>query len=558
MGSGKLLEKQIDNLFKVGVKMLKLNKEELIDKEQWQDAGIETPEFDFQNLCNNTKENPEWIHFGAGNIFRAFIARLQQELINQGAAETGIIAAEAYDYEIIDKVYAPNDNLSLLVKMHPNGELSKILLASITEGLKADPAFASDWQRLKEIFRSESLKVVSFTITEKGYSLKNIEGEFFDFILKDFKNGPQSPNHIMAKAAALAYERFKNGQLPIAFSSLDNCAHNGEKLHQSIFTVAEAWVANELVEKEFLGYLNDESRVAFPWSMIDKITPGPSKVVQKDLESINFKDTEIIKTNKNTEIAAFVNAEAPEYLVIEDKFPNGRIPLDQAGAIYTDQETVNKVEKMKVTTCLNPLHTAMAVYGCLLGYNSIAEEMKDQEIRTLIEKIGYQEGLPVVVDPGVLDPKEFIDEVVEERLTNPYIPDTPQRIAKDTSQKIAIRFGETIKSYQATNELKAADLTAIPLAIAGWLRYLMAVDDQGNKMPLSPDPMLTELREELESIKFTKPESFDAQLKGLLSSEQLMGVDLYQVGLGEKIEGFFKEMITAKGAVRKTLQKYLN
>ncbi|ADQ14352.1 mannitol dehydrogenase family protein [Halanaerobium hydrogeniformans] len=538
--------------------MLELNKEELKNKEQWQDEGIKTPEFNFQNLCNNTKENPEWVHFGAGNIFRAFIARLQQELINQGEVETGIIAAEGYDYEIIDKVYAPNDNLSLLVKMHPSGELSKTLLASITEGLKADPSFSSDWERLKEIFQTESLKVASFTITEKGYSLKNMEGDFFDLILEDFKNGPESPNHIMSKATALAYERFKSGQLPFAFSSLDNCAHNGQKLHQSILTVAEAWVKNGLVEKEFLGYLNDESRVTFPWSMIDKITPGPSKIVQKELEKINFKNSEIITTDKNTEIAAFVNAEAPEYLVIEDKFPNGRIPLDKVGAIYTDQETVNKVEKMKVTTCLNPLHTAMAVYGCLLGYHSIAEEMQDQEIKTLVETIGYQEGLPVVVNPGVLDPKEFIDEVVEERLTNPYIPDTPQRIAKDTSQKIAIRFGETIKSYRDGSDLKAADLTAIPLAIAGWLRYLIAVDDSGKKMSLSSDPMLTELREELQGIEFGSPDTVNGQLKNLLSSEQLMGLDLYQVGLGDKIESYFKEMIAEKGAVRKTLKKYLN
>lgn len=538
--------------------MLKLKKEELKNQAQWEEAGIKPPQFDYQNLIDNTKENPEWVHFGAGNIFRAFIARLQQELLNEGEVETGIIAAEGFDYEIIDKVYQPADNLSLVVKMSADGSLEKTLLASITEGLKADSSFEKDWDELKEIFKKPSLKMASFTVTEKGYALDNMDGEFFPFVLEDFKAGPEGElNHLMAKVTALAYERFKAGAYPFAFASMDNCSHNGQKLKDAVITVAEKWLENDLVEEGFLGYLNDESKVGFPWSMIDKITPGPAADVQQKLKEFGFENTDIVKTNKNTEIAAFVNAEAPEYLVIEDNFPNGRIPLDKAGAIYTDRDTVNQVETMKVTTCLNPLHTAMAVYGCLLGHTSIAEEMEDQEIRALVEQIGYKEGLPVVVDPGVLDPKDFIDEVVEERLVNPYIPDTPQRIAKDTSQKVAIRFGETIKSYRDAEDLDPADLVVVPLAIAGWLRYLLAVDDKVNEMPLSSDPMLDELTPQLEGIEIGNPDSVGDKLKSILSNENLMGLDLYKVGLGEKIEGYFKEMIAEEGAVRATLNKYL-
>ena len=94
-----------------------------------------------------------------------------------------------------------------------------------------------------------------------------------------------------------------------------------------------------------------------------------------------------------------------------------------------------------------PLHTALAVYGCLLGYNSIADEMKDNELRALVEKIGYDEGMPVVIDPKIINPSDFIHEVVEKRLPNPFVPDSPQRIATDTSQKMSVRFGETIKAY---------------------------------------------------------------------------------------------------------------
>ena len=129
-----------------------------------------------------------------------------------------------------------------------------------------------------------------------------------------------------------------------------------------------------------------------------------------------------IVTEKNTFIAPFVNAEKPQYLVIEDNFPNGRPPLEEAGVYMTDRETVNNTEKMKVMTCLNPLHTALAVYGCLLGYNSIADEMKDNELRALVEKIGYDEGMPVVIDPKIINPSDFIHEVVEKRLPNPFVP----------------------------------------------------------------------------------------------------------------------------------------
>lgn len=118
-------------------------------------------------------------------------------------------------------------------------------------------------------------------------------------------------------------------------------------------------------------------------------------------------------------------------------------PLERAGVYFTDRATVEKAEKMKVGTCLNPLHTALAVYGCLLGYTTIAAEMADPDLRALVEHIAA-EGLPVVEDPGLLSPRKFIDEVLHQRFPNPAIPDTPQRIAADTSQKLPVRYGGTL------------------------------------------------------------------------------------------------------------------
>ena len=229
---------------------------------------------------------------------------------------------------------------------------------------------------------------------------------------------------------------------------MDNCSHNGSILHEAVSTFAKEWAKNGSVDNGFVDYIEDPKKVSFPWSMIDKITPRHEMCVKEKLEKSRVESMDIITTTKNTYIAPFVNAEEPEYLVIENLFPNGRPPLEEGGVIFTDRETVDKVEKMKVCTCLNPLHTALAIYGCLLGYTAIYEEMKDEQLKKMVEIIGYEEGLPVVINPGIIDPKAFLQEVLEVRLPNPFVPDTPQRIATDTSQKLAIRFGETIKAYQ--------------------------------------------------------------------------------------------------------------
>lgn len=227
--------------------------------------------------------------------------------------------------------------------------------------------------------------------------------------------------------------------------------------------------------------------------MIDKITPRPDTAVEEILRKDGVEECEPVVTSRNTYAAPFVNAEETEYLVIEDDFPNAKYRLEDADILFTDRGTVDKVEKMKVCTCLNPLHTSLAVFGCLLGYQKIADEMNDKALVKLVETVGYQEGLPVVVHPGILDPAQFLDTVLRVRIPNPFMPDTPQRIATDTSQKLPVRFGETIKAYVADENLKVEDLQVIPLVFAGWLRYLMAVDDAGAPFVLSPDPMLEEL-----------------------------------------------------------------
>lgn len=206
-------------------------------------------------------------------------------------------------------------------------------------------------------------------------------------------------------------------------------------------------------------------------------------------------------------------------------------------------------------TCLNPLHTTLAVFGCVLGYDRISKEMQDAALRKLVKGVGYKEGLPVVTDPVVLNPKEFIDTVLNVRIPNPFMPDTPQRIATDTSQKLAIRFGETIRASKASNELDVKELKLIPLVFAGWLRYLMAVDDNGNAFELSPDPMLSTLCPIVSKCKLGANNDVEVTLRPILEDKKIFGVDLYEVGMADMVCEYFREMTAGVGAVRKTLDK---
>ncbi|MDD4494448.1 MAG: mannitol dehydrogenase family protein [Eubacteriales bacterium] len=527
------------------------------NKQEWIEKGYSLIDFDRENVKKVTKSNPKWIHFGPGNIFRAFIAKMQQELLTKGTVDTGIIVAEGFDYEIIEKTYRTTDNIFLAVTLHVNGFIEKTVVGSVTESLIMDSENA-DWERLKSIFTEKGLQIASFTITEKGYNLKNQNGEYYPYVLNDFEQGPGKPIGYIGKVAALCYERYLAGGFPISFVSMDNCSKNGLRLYEALNTYAEEWEKRGLVKPGFVKYINDKSKVGFPWSMIDKITPRPSQSIAEALEADGFDNVDIFTTAKGSYAASFVNAEETGYLVIEDWFPNGRPELEKGGLIFTKRETVEKVERMKVCTCLNPLHTALAVFGCLLGYSLISKEMKDPDLKKMVEIIGYKEGLPVVVDPGIINPKEFLDTVINVRFPNEFIPDTPQRIATDTSQKLAIRFGETIKAYIRSEKLDVGDLKIIPLVFAGWCRYLMGTDDNGEAFRPSSDPIYEEVYSFIKDIKLGDTGSFHKQLHPIFSNEAIFGVNLYDTNLGNIAEGYFAEMIAGPGAVRKTVNKYVN
>lgn len=534
-----------------------LSKENLKNKEFWNSINVALPEYDIDKVILKTTASPSWLHVGGGNIFRAFIARINQRLLNQGLTDTGIIVCGTMDYENFERVYKPFDNLTVICDLKSDGNTGYEIIGNITEAIAANYDIKENIERLNEIAANPSLQIISFTITEKGYALRDADGNLFESAKADMEKGPSHPVTCMGFISSLLYQRYQAGRYPLALVSMDNCSHNGDKLKSSVLEIINAWKEKGVVDDGFISYVNDPKQIAFPWSMIDKITPRPSDDILNKLTELGISNLKSVKTTNGVFAAPFVNAEVPEYLVIEDLFPNGRPALEKGGAILTDRDTVDKCERMKVTACLNPLHTALAIFGCLLGFTKISDEMKDDDLRTLVTKMGYNECLPVVCNPGILDPEAFLKQVLEERFPNPFLPDTPQRIATDTSQKLPIRFGITLSTYLNDHPEKLSELKLIPLVIAGWLRYLLAVDDSGNAFELSSDPLADFFRNDLKTqgITYGMTESVSDKLSGILSNETVFGTDINKTGLTPVIEDYLDALLKGPGAVRNVLHK---
>ena len=152
---------------------------------------------------------------------------------------------------------------------------------------------------------------------------------------------------------------------------MDNCSHNGDRLKAPSPPLLPHGERGYVMMA--LSIIFWTSRVSASCTMIDKITPRPDPKVASLLAADRFDNTECIVTSKHTYIAPFVTQKHRSISSLR-MFPAGRPPLERVGVIFTDRETVDKAERMKVCTCLNPLHTALAVFGCLSAYSHKRDE----------------------------------------------------------------------------------------------------------------------------------------------------------------------------------------
>ena len=542
--------------------MLHLDDDMNSETAAWQEAGVTLPAFDTTAMRQATNQSPVWVHFGAGNLFRAVHAPIAQRLLDLGATDRGILVAESFDPSIIDQAYTPFDNRFLQVILKADGSMDAALIASVagTYPLGESP---ESFQDLRQVFRDPGLQMVTTTITEKGYALVDSKGHALPWIAPEFEGGPTKAKSAIGVITALLLERCQAGAFPLALVSTDNFSRNGERFGQAVRRMADEWISRGLAGRDFGGYLDDDMRITFPLTMIDRITPNPDQEVGRRLEAMGMADMSPFRTRGGTAMAPYANTEETWYWVVEDDFPAGRPPLEKAGVYMTDKDTVNAADQMKVTTCLNPLHTALAVFGMLLGYPTMSETIADPDLKALVTRLGYVEGLPVVEDPGIFSPKEFLRQVIEVRIPNPGLPDTPARICTDTSQKIPVRYGNTISKYLRTDGLDANTLEAIPLIIAAWLRLLVGsdgqgTDDAGRPVKLSPDPRLKELQGILSGIPLNGSagkETLSTIIRPILADRSVFGTDLNTTPLAGKITDALAAMCQGSDAVAGTLHQ---
>ncbi len=530
---------------------MKLSLESLEKKVNWQ--GYRLPAYDIEEMRERTKKAPTWLHIGAGNVFRAFPAVLAQRMLTAGLTNKGIICCEAYDEEIIDKVYRPFDNLSICVTLYSDGAVKKEVVASVAESIK----MSAEFERLREIFCNPSLQMVSMTITEKAYVLRGADKQYLPDVQADMDNGPIGCQSLMGKLACLCLRRMHACGTPLALVSMDNCSNNGHRLQRAMFEIINSWFQNGKIDATEFSYLT--GHISFPRTMIDKITPSPSPKIASILREDGIDMVKPVVTEKGSTVSCFVNTESPQYLLMEDLFPNGHPPLEQLGIIFTSGRIVEKSMEMKACSTLNPMDTAMSAFGILLDYETINCIIRDEDIHAFLTTMVHEELLPLGADPGVLDPDEFVHEILTVRYPNPYLNDTAARILTDTSQKVGTRYGQILSNYynSPVPMHRVSHLRLVPLAIAGWLRYLIGVDDNGEPIQMSPDPLLDSLQEKLDGIELGGTASRE-QLYPILSDRMLFGLNMFEVGCGDRVVDMFNELIAGKGAVRETLHRYCN
>ena len=144
------------------------------DSAQWANGGYQLPEHNIEEVNRKTRDSPVWVQFGSGNIARGYLARLQQDLLDTGASDRGIIICSSWDEEVVDRAFRPHDNLSLTVTLHADGSVDKQVVASVAAYIKTSPELAS----LVRIFENPSLQMGSIAATEKAYSLTDATGGY--------------------------------------------------------------------------------------------------------------------------------------------------------------------------------------------------------------------------------------------------------------------------------------------------------------------------------------------------------------------------------------------
>ncbi len=412
-------------------------------------------------------------HIGVGNFVRAHLAVFLNEYLHThpehwmmhgiGLREADIGLVEAMNHQ---------DNLYTLTERSGSHATFKAI-GSIKEFsyVPANP------QRVIQLLASEAIKIISLTITEKGYYY-DAAGNL-DTAHPDIQADLQStiPRTAFGLLFSAAKERKANNGLPITLLSCDNLPSNGDKLRHLLLQFAE------LREPAVAGWIRDNT--ACPNSMVDRITPTVTPATR-----------DFVRTTFGVDDQCPVVSEAYLQWVLEDTFINGRPQLEavtvpvqmeaqSVGVKVQFTDSVEPYEKLKMRL-LNGSHSALAYVSYLMGFRFVDEAMRDPAVRSFVQRYMDEVSPTLPAVPGV-DISAYKTMLIE-RFSNAAIRDQVQRLAEDGSKKILNFVVPPLEELLSSG----GSIDYIAFALAAWFRYLRGIDEAGQPIEVV-DPMSADL-----------------------------------------------------------------
>ena len=394
-------------------------------------------------------------HFGVGGFHRAHQAVYVDRLLNSGTARSwGIIGIGVMpqDVEMRDVMRAQDCLYTSMSKLN-GGEVKARVIGSIVDYLYAP----DDPEAVLSVLSDPEIRIVTLTISEGGYHMNQVTAEFEpspDLVADATRCRPTTAFGLIVEAIR---RRRAAGTPPFTVLSCDNIEANGDVARRMIAAFAS-------MRDEALGEWI-RSGVAFPSSMVDRITPATSD-----------EDRAVLSREFGVEDQWPVTSERFTQWVIEDTFPSGRPRLEDVGASMVDDVTPYEMMKLRL---LNGAHQALAYLGLLTGHKYVHEACADPLLARMLRTYLAVEAAPTLRPVPGIDLANYKRQVVE-RFRNPAIGDTLARLAVDSSDRIPKFVLPVIRENLAAGR----PIRVAALVLASWARFAEGVDDSDRPLAL--------------------------------------------------------------------------
>jgi fructuronate reductase len=427
------------------------------------------------------------VHLGVGAFHRAHMADYTDAVLAKGDRRWAILGASLRSGETRDAL-KDQDFLYTLAQSDEAGERCRVI--GSLRGVLVAP---ENPQALIEAMCLPSVKIVSLTVTEKGYCHDPATGELNDQhpdILHDLSH-PDTPRSAPGFLVEAIRARKARGLPPFTVLCCDNLPANGRTVAKVVRRLAK------LRNPALCAYVAEH--VAFPATMVDRIVPASTDGDRTRIAAaIGLEDQWPVVTEAFTD------------WVIEDNFPQGR--PDWAARFVTD---IAPFETMKLRL-LNGAHSSMSYLGYLAGHETIADCMKDEALAGFVGHLMNMEVTSTLAVPPGTDVSAYKQALLT-RFRNPGLRHRTWQIAMDGSQKLPQRLLGTIRDRLRAN----TPIDGLALGVAAWMRYVTGVDEKGGAIDVR-DPLKDELRTRADAAG----PSAERLAPALLGLEKIFGRDL--------------------------------